>query len=342
MVSWSRRWLAAVGVVMGVAGAVASPVVAWADPPGPTDFRTTIVTDVPAGITVAILGGDSFLQVTADPGVAVSVAGYQGEPFVEYLPDGDVRENRASPSYWISQSKDGASLPAGVSADSPVEWVTVASDGSYAWHDHRTHLMGAPVGAPGDVVARGDVPFVIDGAESVVSFETTWLPAASPLPAIVGAIAGLAAAAWAAVSYRRGQATAAAAVGGAAAAAALAIGLTQFVSLPRVVGAPWTLWVLPLTALVALAATSRWRGPTADALCAVAGVELVLWALARRSGLTAAILPTDTPFWLDRAITAFAGVVGVGLAASALVALVATITAPPSGLPHRDDALTAS
>lgn len=331
--SWSRRRLAALGALLGLGGVIASPTVAWADPPGPTDFESVLVGDAPPGIEVEIIGGDSFLQMTVDDGVEVHVEGYQREPFLEFLADGTVRENRASPSYWLSRSKDGAPVPTGYTADSPPEWVSVATDGTYAWHDHRSHLMGAPVGERGDVVADGKVYLTIDGVPTTLVFETTWLPAASPLPALVGAIAGLAAAVSALFvgrSVRAAQEKSLAAVGTVASAAAGVIGLVQFLSVPRVTGPAWSLWLLPATALLASLAALRWRGPTGDALRAVAGVELVLWFLPRRGGLTAAVLPTDAPFWLDRAVSAGAVSVGVIVAGAALLSLVATITAPPA------------
>ncbi len=59
------------------------------------------------------------------------------------------------------------------------------------------------------------------------------------------------------------------------------------------------------SALVAM----LWRASTSlvrHALMALASLQLVLWALRRRDGLTAAQLPTELPFWIDRLITAAA------------------------------------
>ncbi len=57
---------------------------------------------------------------------------------------------------------------------------------------------------------------------------------------------------------------------------------------------------------VAFGAAAWVLGPTpgGHAAAAIAGLELAVWALDRRAGLTKAVLPTDAPYWLDRAVTA--------------------------------------
>lgn len=322
-----RRCL--LGATILVAGLLALPVVAAADPPGPTDFLTEIVSPPIDGLEATIVGGDSFLMLSVAPGTTVEVAGYQGEPFVEFAPDGEVRENRASPSYHVSQSKDGSTgaLPAGVSADAEPAWTVVATDGEYAWHDHRTHWMGGdPPGSPGDIVWRGEVPLVVDGTPRTLQVETTWLPRASAAPALVGGVVGLVLGVALLTGYRRvGVGVLVAAAG-----AGVVVGLVQYFSVPAVTAPEWTLWVLPATALGA-AALALWQsGLVGAALQAVAGIELVLWALPRRSGLTAAILPTDAPHWLDRAASAGAGVVGLLAAGAALMSLISVVTRPPA------------
>ncbi|MDX1510957.1 MAG: hypothetical protein R3249_06400, partial [Nitriliruptorales bacterium] len=51
------------------------PAPALADPPVPTNYRSTVV-DVPAGIEARIVGGDSFLVVEVPRGTIVEVPGY--------------------------------------------------------------------------------------------------------------------------------------------------------------------------------------------------------------------------------------------------------------------------
>ena len=68
-----RRWFVAVAgtAVFAPAG------VAHADPAVPTDFSTVIVGIEPATptIDVDVVGGDSFLELTAEPGTEVLVLG---------------------------------------------------------------------------------------------------------------------------------------------------------------------------------------------------------------------------------------------------------------------------
>lgn len=334
------RWLNGVRALGGAAVAgltvLAAPGVALADPPGPTDFATTIVSVAPPteAVHVAMIAGDAFFTVSVAAGAHVTVAGYQGEPYLEFLPSGDVLENRRSPTYFASRTKSGAAVPTGITADTPPEWTTVASDGTYAWHDHRTHWMGGtPTGARGDVVTNGVVRLVVDGEEVVVTVATTWLPRASPVPAVLGLLVGAAAGAGCVVARRRG-APWGDAVLIAAAVLATAVGFAGYRSVPGVTGPSPLGWILPATALVAATASVLLARRPAGGLFAVgaralAGVELAIWAFTRRSGLLAAILPTDAPFWLDRAATTAAGTVGVIVAAMAAAHLVDLLTRPP-------------
>ena len=104
---------------------------------------------------------------------------------------------------------------------------------------------------------------------------------------------------------------------------AVVVGAAQYFSLPSATG-PRPIWiVLPLIAAVSAAigrACWRSRGMrfAADAAMLLVGVELAVWGFVKRDGLTAAIVPTDAPFWLDRFTTAAALVGGVALAAIAL------------------------
>lgn len=328
----SNAWRLAAGAAT-LCAVLAVPSAAHADPPGPTDFETTIVAVEPsaAGIEPSIIGGDAFFALSVDRGVGVTVAGYQGEPYLEFLPSGEVRENRNSPTYYTSRTKLGAPTPDGVTVDSPPRWEVVATDGSYAWHDHRAHFMGTePPGGPGDLVWEAAVPLVVDGVAVGVHVETRWLASASPWPAVAGGLVGAIAGAGYLVVRRR---PAAAAVAVAAATLAFVIGFVQYRSVPAVTYPSPFGWVLPATAVVAavaavwLARRPAWSIYGIGAL-ALTGVELTIWAWTRRSGLDAAILPTDAPFWLDRAATAASGVVGIVVAGVAVAQLVELVTRP--------------
>ncbi|HWL44371.1 MAG TPA: hypothetical protein VNQ73_15630 [Ilumatobacter sp.] len=332
MRSWTRsRALAGLGIAAIAVFAAPAPVLA--DPPGPTDFESTIVAVEPAvdGVAASIVGGDAFFVLDVDPGIVVTVAGYQGEPYLEFDATGEVRENRQSPTYFASRTKAGAKVPDDVTASTPPSWTVVAHDGTYAWHDHRTHWMGGqPTGNRGDVVARGQVALVVDGEPVTVRVETRWLPAASPLPAAAGLLVGVLAAAGYVLARRRGL-IAADLVLGAAAVLALGVGLVQYRSVPALTDPSPFGWLLPATALVAaVAAAALDRRAALAALGArlLAGAELVIWGVTRRSGLLAAILPTDAPFWLDRSATVAVAVVGLATVALAAAHLIDLVTRP--------------
>lgn len=322
-------------MALAVSAGTAWPGAVHADPPGPTDFGSTVVAVEPAVETIeaTIVGGDAFFELRVEPGVTVAVAGYQGEPYLAFDADGTVRENQAAPTFFVSRTRSGSSVPDGVTADDPPEWVVVAGDGVYAWHDHRAHWMGGtPTGARGDVVARGVVPLTVDGVAVDVSVETRWLPGASVLPALVGATAGVGLAA-VSIGARRRRRWAGDVVLVVTAAVAAAVGVVQFRSVPAVTAPTPLAWALPGTALVAAAIGSAWARRSATGVLPLgarllAGVELAIWSIARRSGLTAAILPTDAPFWLDRSVTAAAGVVGAAVAGAAALELAELVSRP--------------
>ena len=85
---------------------------------------------------------------------------------------------------------------------------------------------------------------------------------------------------------------------------AAVIGWIGYASLPSVTGPRPVWWLLPVLA-VAFAIAAWVLGPTPGgyAAAAIAGLELAAWAFDRRAGLSKALLPTDVPYWLDRAVT---------------------------------------
>ncbi len=343
-----RRWGRAVVVWAAVAVLlVAAAPPASADPPGPTDYRTVISSvDPPVpGLRARIIGGDSFFELGVPRGKRVVVIGYAGERFLEVLPSGEVREDRASITYWTSRSRYGADVPDHVEDDGQPRWTTVAEDGRYAWHDHRAHWMNdfrPPGRAPGDQILEAVIPVEVDGEPVEIMVQSFWLPAPSPVPPVLGAVAGACLAGI--VLWRRqrsGQGWVADGALLAAGIAAAAVGVVQVRSVPAETGPPFVAWLLPLTAIVAVAAAvvlerrdrrADDRQPVIDVrgpgLRALAGIELLVWVAQRSGVLTAAILPTDAPFWLDRSVTAAVAVVATVAAATALRSLVLQLRAP--------------
>ncbi len=323
------RWRA-VGVFLAIAATavVVSPTPAMADSAGPTDYRSEVVAiDPPTPtIEVSIVGGDSFVLLRVDPGVEVEIMGYQDEPYLRFAADGSVFENQRSPATYINGSRyGGGTIPDDVRPDDEPEWAEVAGPGSgeYAWHDHRAHRMqtGDPVGAErGDLILDELLPIVVDGVDVDIRIESTWMPAPSRWPAVLGAIAGVVVVAAALLAkWRRVWGLVLVGTGGLAAA----VGWIGYASLPTSTDPRVVWWLLPVLA-VAFGAAAWALGPTpgGHAAAAIAGLELAVWALDRRGGLTKAVLPTDAPYWLDRAVTAGAFVVGVAAAGAAVTALI--------------------
>lgn len=324
MTSVVRR--AALALLGGVVAAcvVASPT--FADAPGPTDYRSEVVSIEPATPTIdaSIVGGDSFVELTVAPGTEAKVIGYQGEPYLWFRPDGEVLENRNSPaSYLNARRYGGTDVPATATADAAPDWKHVASNGFWAWHDHRAHWMQSarPFGLQaGDQILEAVIPIVVDGVDVAVTVTSTWLPEPSPVPMWVGGLLGvlLAVGVWLLRPTRIPAIAATVPV----ALLALVVGTWQYRSLPPETGPKWVWFALPLIAVVCAGVGTllarRGRRFAADAALLFVGVELAIWGWTKRDGLSAAVVPTNAPLWLDRLTTSLALVGGVGVGVIAL------------------------
>ncbi len=236
-------------------------------------------------------------------------------------------ENRNSPTTYVNEERyAGVDVPAFATRDAEPDWVEVASDGRYSWHDHRAHWMQsvAPFGkSVGDRIVEDRIGLIVDGVEVDVEVISTWQPEPSPLPAIGGAAAALTLAAVAVFRWRATRAWML--VLAPLATLAVVAGVAQYTSLPSETG-PRLVWIaLPIIAVVATIAAvvseSRTATLAAHGAALIAAVQLVVWGLVKRDGLTAAIVPTSAPGWFDRLAVAGALVGGVALVALALVAL---------------------
>jgi hypothetical protein len=317
---------AAVGLLLALA--VGTP--ANADPAGPTDYSTEVVAVAPPTptIRVAVLGGDSFLELRVDPGTEVFVVGYRGEPYLWFRPDGAVLENRRSPSTYINEDRfGGGDVPDSASADAPPEWSPIAANGRWAWHDHRAHWMQPtrPFGqSPGDQILEAVIPLRVDGVDVDVTVISTWQPAPSILPVWFGVAGGVlsAVAAWWARRRNRPLLLVAATP---AVVLAVVAGGWQYRSLPAETGPRAVWWILPAVAgvclVIGLFADVRRRRFAADAALLLVGAELVLWGFVKADGLRASIVPTDAPGWFDRFATSMALAGGAGFVAVSCWAL---------------------
>ena len=318
----------AVGVVV-----VAVPSVAFADAAAPSDFKSEIVSILPAtdAVTATIEGGDSFIRVAVEPGHEVFVTGYAGEPYLWIDGDGVVHENVHSPATYVNRNRSGTdTLPPEADADAEPEWKVVGDGGAYAWHDHRAHWMGGapPAGMePGDSLQPLAVPLTVDGVPTEITVLVTLVAAPSPWPAIAGAVLGVLLVLAAAPPRRYVPDWVVILVVGTAASA---IGLVQYLSLPPETSPRWSWWVPPVIATVcgaALPFVPRSAPWLRAAFGLVAGAQLLLWGWSRRSGFTKPVLPTSAPFWFDRLVSATALTAGIGLIALVVVELARDVRA---------------
>lgn len=318
-------WALAVATLIATAGPAA------ADPPRPGNFTSQVESIDPAvpGLAVEVLGGDGFLQVRAD-GHQVLVPGYdEDEQYLRFDPDGRVWVNLRSAAHWQNESRylTTSAVPADVGADAPPRWVQVSDDGTWAWHDHRIHWM-SPTTLPGEVDPRRSVPqvafdwpleLVVDGEVVAVTGTLTWLPDASPVPAVLGLLLGLAVVGL--LGRRFGPRTAIAGGTALGVAATGVVGLAGVVGLPPgVVGEPLPLILTMITLVVAVSGLAvGGRTAAAGVIAGAAGIPLLVWAGTSLGAVTSPVVPPEVlPAWLVRGVVGLAAGVGVGLVLTGL------------------------
>ncbi len=299
------------GLVLG-----AGPAAADAAKPGDYSSEVTSVEPDPGGFTVETTGGDAFIVLTVDEGTEVVVAGYEGEPYLRFSADGTVEQNRNSPATFINTDRYGTNdlAPDELQGADPTtlepDWEEVATDGTFAWHDHRTHFMGqeSPVARGETFDWLGPVPLGVDGQAVEVTGTITFHDAVSPVPwyllaVLVAALLGV----FGGRLTDRGPPALVALV----AVVAIGVSVIGYTSLPSGTGAsllPAIVAGIALLLAVVAILTERLR---AVGLLA-GGVFLATWGVFRLSVLSNPVLPTDVPFALERLTTALALGVGVG------------------------------
>lgn len=330
------RLLTAAAIALGVV--VAPATAAHADPARPTNFESRVLSAQPAlpdGVDLSIVGGDAFLQLRVEPGHEVIVPDYPQSdepppPYLRFAADGTVSVNDASAAAVINESRYGRA-GATIDLDQPPRWRTVATDGAYAWHDHRVHWM-TPTDPPtmagtsrvdmGGEDGTWEVDLIVDDVPTSIRGELLLLPAPSPVPwmalgLIVGAAVGLVGVARVR-STARLPSTALAATLAIVGLAATAVGWAQWQDVPDGAGGSPLTALIPAigtaAAVIALAVSAA-RVRLAALLAAVAC--LGAWAWMRRLVVARAVLPTTLPFPLDRLVTVVA--LGLSVAVAALV-----------------------
>lgn len=318
------RLVAITAAALALVVLTASP--ALADPAEPTNYQSTVLRLTPStNVAVfAVVGGDSFLEVTVSPGHAIEVPGYFEEPYIRIDADGSVWLNEDSPAYYINLDRYGqADIPDGVDGEGEPRWLRVASGGTYAWHDHRSHWMSPdlPPVVSGDdrqVVFPWEIPVVIDGQQAVIQGELVWIPSESAIPGLLaGVIALLPLAFW-----QGGRTGLLAIVAGVAALLAATVILTEMLATPAD-GRVFPVWIV--YAVVALAAAgvalarSRVRPRLSVRLSLFSALVLLVWTVAVLDILWRPIVPSLLPEAAARALTGMVLWAAAGVAVLAMV-----------------------
>ena len=318
----------ALGISLVVLGA--GP--ASADPATPTNYRSEVVAVEGLGVDkVAIVGGDAFVRLTAVAGMTVVVLGYEGEEYIRYGQDGRVEVNQRSPAKYLNDDRyANVELPAEADASREPRWETVATDGTYSWHDHRTHWMSPT--PPGSVLSGGEgstvpifdwvLPLAGDGGQGRIIGTLTWVPSASGAPWAIVAFLALLVAAVAAFRLRPALQAVVLLI---LAMLALVAAIAAIASQPPE-GRVYGIDVVGPPVAVALAAyaafASRSSEQAGSRFVLIGSVALAVWGALRIDVLTRPILPTLLPYGLDRMITAIV----LGGATGLAVGIVAAIT----------------
>jgi hypothetical protein len=321
--AWSRLGVLGISALM----LLAAPTAAWADPAGPTHYRSTIdairAEDGSAvDVDVEVLGGDAFLVLRAADGSEVQVPGYEGEPYLRLDADGTVHVNTRSPALYLNEARYGEAdprvdLPQGADADAPPTWELVARGGTYAWHDHRIHFMSASL-PPGIDPSLGveqevwtwEVPLRVDGQEVTVTGTLTWVPGPPPAVPLVATVVAIALVVVALLRWPSALPGTVVVVG----LASGVVGIVKSVGLPPGADAEPALLVLPAMALgtAGVAAALR-RGHHAAAawLEPAAGVPIGVWGVLQVGALLRPIVPGPVPLGIVRVVTVAALAVGI-------------------------------
>lgn len=294
---------------------------AAADPPAPTDYRSQVKSISPPvdGVTAEIVGGDGFLLIDAEDGVEVQVPGYAGEPYIRFLPDGTVQENQESAATYLNQGRTRTDPDRTYDPEAEPRWKTVATDGRWAWHDHRIHHMGgsAPAAARTPQGLEWQVPIVVDGEEATIAGAYRLLDSPSPWPwiALVASVVGLALF----LGARRFPAVkVAGAIVVLSGIGAVTAGIAQRSASPPGSQTSVLVVVLPALALATGAVALFGRGRVVCAVASLAGAAaLGTWSAFRLPVLWSAVLPTTLSAPIDRAATSVA--LASAIAASVLV-----------------------
>jgi hypothetical protein len=159
--------------------------------PTTKNYQTKLASIKPdvKGLIVSTEGGDRYLVVKNQTGKVVLVPGYDNEPYLRFLPSGEVQANASSPAKYLNAIRFGTpnnvTIPTSALASTKVKWEKVAGNGSYKWFDHRIHWMEK--NPPANVTDKSKrtkifdwkVPAKVGGTPVTLAGTLSWVPATS-------------------------------------------------------------------------------------------------------------------------------------------------------------------
>lgn len=152
---------------------------------GNPNYRSQVRSVSPpvAGLDARVLNFDDRIELTYDGHDPLVVAGYRGEPYLRFEPNGRVQVNARSPAGYLNEDRFAqAEVPEHANPRAQPAWRTVARSGRYDWHDHRIHWMSEGT-LPSRVQDRAErvkvfdwrIPLESGGRQAAVSGTLTWV-----------------------------------------------------------------------------------------------------------------------------------------------------------------------
>nr|HNH87644.1 transmembrane domain-containing protein [Solirubrobacterales bacterium] len=170
---------------------------------GNPDYRSEITSVQPEalgeGLTIEIVNFDDHVRLVNKTGKVVLIKGYDGEPYARVEADGKVFVNLNSPAYYLNEDRFAAvEVPKRADAKAAPDWKQIADNGTFEWHDHRSHYMGT--GTPSQVTDESKetkvfdyvIPIEVGGEPAKINGTLTWVGTGSKAPVIPFVILGLA------------------------------------------------------------------------------------------------------------------------------------------------------
>ncbi|HXR14467.1 MAG TPA: hypothetical protein VN740_07370 [Solirubrobacteraceae bacterium] len=151
----ARRLLPALALALLVLAPAARATVSQTPDVTDTRYSSVLVGEHPviAGVIWHVIDRNDEIELVNHSHETVTIFGYSQEQrnvaydggrYARILGDGTVQINENSPAYYLNQSffETGVTVPPSATATAPPNWVTVAHNATYIWHDHRIHYLG--------------------------------------------------------------------------------------------------------------------------------------------------------------------------------------------------------